>query len=253
MLILPPGKRPLHPDFYELADYFGPLMHYDWCDSDDDKGHEEAERYRTNEDFVRMTHVFLYQNIGLMEQGIHRPYIAHLLRLTADLGPMSVIEVGPAAGQLGLALHTLGFRVSFADIWSQSLMFLIWRLHRRRLNLPVYVWDSRLTVIPQHDFAICFDVLEHLTTFEEQTKTLDELAKVGLVVMINLVLEEESHGAHTALDAPRIIQYIKSKWDPVAVEDHYPDANGVPRQKLVIYGARVEAVTDTPLLEGPRP
>src|SRR3990167_9698304 len=116
-LVLPPQKRELHPDFYELAEYLGPQMRFEWCDAQDIKGHNEAGRDKTNEDFVRQTHVFLYQNIGLMEQGIHRPYIAHLLGLAADLGPSTVLEAGPAAGQLGLALHTLGFAVSFADIW----------------------------------------------------------------------------------------------------------------------------------------
>ena len=220
----------VHQGFLEIADFFGPDMRWDWCNSHDQKGHQEASRYATNDDFVRGTGVFIYQNLGLMVQGIHRPYIAHLLNMCRDRNGGTGIDVGAGGGQLGIALHELGFSVSFADIQSLSLKYLSWRLHRRGLMLPIYNLDSGVP-IPRHNLAVCFDVLEHLVE-EEQIRLLAKLDEMAEIVMVNMI-HAEIDALHFGVDADRLTSHIKGSFHR---ESFYPDENGNPRQTLVIYG-----------------
>lgn len=239
MILVPREGQYLHPDYYELAEFFGPDMRWDWLGSDDKKGEADSARFVNNDDFIRRTHVFCYQNLGLMTQGIHRPYIARMLNMAADHGQSKFIDVGAGGGQLGLAMHTLGFQVSFADIQSVSLMYLVWRLHKRRLALPVYNLDSDTQIQRQH-MAACFDVLEHLTE-PEQDALLDRLDTIAEVVLVNLVHGDgtELPGLHYKLDPDR----IKARVGKHLSEGFYPDAGGKPRQTLLIYGERVREQT----------
>lgn len=230
MLII--GNRiMLHPDFYELSDYLGPAFRLDWCDATDDKLVDERARYTDEIDFVRNTQIFCYQSIGLAYQGIHRPYLAEFLRRTANQAGISVIDVGAGGGQFGLALHTLGYSVSFADIYSQSQLFTVWRLRRRGLTLPVFSLDDDWTLIPRHDWATCLDVLEHLTP-EAQRDWLERLARLGKRVLVNLIAGEggELPGVHRAVDVDALLGFVRSRW-PVYSEAFYGG-----RQHLLIYG-----------------
>src|SRR3990167_2515957 len=109
--LLPLNSKHIHEDYFELLRYLGPAFNLAWCDASDQKGHEDAksDRYKSNEEFVRNTLVFAYQGIGLMTYGIHRPYIAKLLELSANQYPVTVLDYGAGSGQLGLALHTFGY------------------------------------------------------------------------------------------------------------------------------------------------
>lgn len=230
----------LHPDFNELALFLGSEFNLGWCNSSDTKGHEDAKKYANNDTFMRNTLAFCYQNIGLMAAGIHRPYIAKLLEVCGDAPCPLVIDVGAGGGQLGLALHTLGFDVAFADIAGRSWNWLKWRLLNRRLNLPLYVWDSLDVIIPKHNFAICFDVLEHLT-LNEQHQLLTRLAEVGNKVMVNLIVDHrpEMEEIHFAINPMGLIEWITERWG-CWYEPYYPDDNGEARQWLVIYGEGVK-------------
>jgi hypothetical protein len=230
----------IHSDFMELARYLDTEFDFNWCGSGDEKVFTDAGRYATNDEFVRDTLVFCYQNIGLMEQGIHRPYIARLLEMTADWPAPSLIDVFAGGGQLGLALHTLGFRVSFTDLASRSLEWLKWRLQERQLYLPVYNWDEQADEIPQHDFAVCFDVLEHLTP-DEQHDLLERLAKIGRTVMVNLIVDRrpEMDGVHLEMRPLEVIEWSMARWSGRAWS-FYPDPAGEPRQWLVVYGEGVK-------------
>lgn len=231
-------KRHVHPDFMELSDYLGPQFNYNWCNASDEKGHEDANsgKYKNNDEFVRNTHIFCYQSIGLMIQGIHRPYIAKILELTADEGPVTLIEIGAGGGQLGLAFHTLGFDVSFADLHSFSQQFLLWRLRQRKLNLPVYTLDMADVEIPKHDVAVCFDVMEHCDS-EEQFRLMHRCAEMGNSVFMNLIRGDGSElgGLHFAVDIDKLTAYAVAHWK-TAWLDYYPDTGGVYRQRLLIYG-----------------
>ena len=119
----------LHPSFLELQAFLGPAFNPSYCDPGDDKALKDLERFNgTAEEWAASTHIFSYSNIALATVGIHRPYLALLLEQTADRWHTTVIDYGAGGGQIGLALHFLGYRVSFADIPSQSLLWLIFRL-----------------------------------------------------------------------------------------------------------------------------
>ena len=227
----------IHPDFLELSDYLGSSFNYNWCNASDEKGHEDAKsgKYVDNSAFVRNTPVFAYQSIGLAVQGIHRPYIARILELSADKGPVSLIEVGAGGGQLGLAFHTMGFDVSFADLYSLSQNFLLWRLRQRHLNLPVYVLDMEDMKIPKHDVAVCFDVIEHCNP-DEQVSLIHRCAELGSAVFMNLIRGDgtELDSLHFAVDIPALTEYVNSHWTATWT-DYYPDDKGA-RQRLLIYG-----------------
>jgi 2-polyprenyl-3-methyl-5-hydroxy-6-metoxy-1,4-benzoquinol methylase len=229
-------------DFSQLERYLGDEFDLSWCGSGDEKVHTDAIRYDTNDEFARNTLVFCYQNIGVMMQGIHRPYIARLLEMTTDWPAPSLIDVFAGGGQMGLALHTLGFRVSFADIASRSLDWLKWRLNERQLDLPVYNWDEQTDEIPQHDFVVCFDALEHLAP-DDRHDLLERLSKIGRIVMVNLIVDHrpEMAGVHLETNPQEIIAWIQERWKAVAWP-FYPDQDGEPRQWLVIYGEGVKEV-----------
>ena len=235
-------QRYVHPDFYELQRYLGISFNLNWCNALDKKGEEEAnsDKYTDSDEFSRRTLVYCYQNIGLQFAGIHRAYIAKILENSAGRGPLTLIDVGAGGGQVGLAFHTLGFNVSFADIYGQSLLWLLWRLKERRLELPVYVLDEPFEEkVPKSDVAICFDVIEHIKP-EEQTKFLSRLANMGNAVFVNLIRGDgtELPGLHSAVDADYLTEYCLEHW-PCWAKDYYPNDEGVFRQRLLIYGAGV--------------
>lgn len=230
----------LHANWIELSRYLKENMHWNWCNSDDRKGDEDARRFASNDEFMAQTDVFMYQNIGLMIQGIHRPYFAQILEMTADRSNATLIDVGAGGGQIGLAFHELGFHVSWADIEGRSIAWLMWRLARRHIDRPVFILDARtVPLIPRHDIAVCFDVLEHLD-LNAQLDLLDNLARWADVVFVNLIRDDrpETQGIHTSVDFERVGAYVHSKWNGVE-RDYYPDAQGKPRQRLLIYGEGV--------------
>ena len=234
-----PSPRYIHPDFWELERFLGPSFQLNWCNALDEKGHEESQKYPSNEDFLRNSLIFVYQSIGLSAAGIHRPYLAELLKATADRCPCSVIDYGSGGGQDGLALHTLGYKVSFADIHSFSLMFLLWRLKERRLDLPVYMLDFS-EEIPKHDIAICFDVVQHLAP-DEQLRLFHRLMDVANCAFVNLIRGDgsELNGLHFAVDAEHLTKYIGDHWK-VWHKDYYPDDRGGYKQRLIVFGDTLE-------------
>ncbi len=242
MFELPP-KDALHADYYDLLDFYGPEFNIFWCTSDDEKGHEEAAKYADADEFNRKTHVYTYQNIALMVQGMRRKYIAAILEMCDNRRNVSLIDVSSGGGQLGLAFHSLGFIVSFADIVSVSLSFLEWRLRKRGLGqLKVYAWNVVQTLIPRQDIAICFDTLEHLEE-KEQRSLLVDLGKVGKVVFVNLLRATgELDGLHVDVNFDKTCEFVKSLYGKkVTWEDFYPDKAGKPQQRLLVYGEVLEA------------
>lgn len=245
MPFIPPlSSNYIHEDFYELLRYLGPAFNIVWCNASDIKGQEDAAsgKYKTNEEFIRNTLVFAYQSIGLMTYGIHRPYVAKLLELTPNRFPVTLLEYGSGGGQLGLALHTLGFIVSFADMNSQSMNFLQWRLRERRLNLPVYMLDMPDLEIPHQDVCTCFDVIEHCDP-DTQLSIIHKCAEIGSTVFMNLIRDDRSasHKLHFPVDIDKITDYVFTNWSGKAwFQDYYADDNGVFRQRLIIYGEGLE-------------
>ena len=227
----------LHADFLELHSYLGRAFNINWCNASDAKGKEEANsgKYKDNEDLIQNTMVFAYQNIGLMTQGIHRPYLAKLLECTADM-PSSVLDYGAGGGQVGLALHALGYRVSFADLHSQSLMFLMWRLRERKLDLPVFMINSG-TTIPHHDIVICFDVIEHCDP-DTQLEIIHKVSNLGSSVFMNLIRGSgnEIPGLHFEVDIDKITDYVSANWK-CWWKDYYDG-----RQRLLIFGDGVDII-----------
>lgn len=226
----------LHPDYQELADYFGVHFILDWCDATDQKIVTERARFANEIDFIRNTFIFCYQSLGLTCQGIQRPYLAEFLRRTADQREVTVMDVGSGGGQVGLALHTLGYRVSFADLYSQSMLFVEYRLRRRGLDLPVFFLDNKNPPM-RHQWAICFDMLEHLTE-QARYRWLERLAGMADHVLVNLIGGDgtELPGLHTALDIEAVTDFISQRWK-AEWGDCYPDERtGKPRARWVVFG-----------------
>ena len=178
MIISPQGTS-IHQSFWELLEYDPQGFRIEWCSSRDEKGNEEAAKYKDEYEFARDTMIYCYQGIGLMGQGIHRPYIARLLAMTADKLGVSVLDVGSGSGQLALALHELGYTVSMADLWGQSIRFAAWRFRRRGIEIPIYILNSAPPVqIPSHNIVTCFDVLEHLAP-DDQKSLCERFCQAG--------------------------------------------------------------------------
>ena len=145
---------------------------------------------------------------------------------------MTVLDFGAGGGQTGLALHTLGFRVSFAELYSQSFNWLTWRLHERRLNLPVYCLDMANIEIPKHDVVICFDVIEHCEP-DEQLRLMHQCADYGGTVFMNLISDNKHDKLHFPVDVKALTQYANDNW-PTWAKDYYEG-----KQRLLIYGEGV--------------
>lgn len=234
-MIVSPSDRYIHPDFWELLEYDPEGFRPDWCSAGDEKGEKDAANYKDAFEFSQKTKVFCYQSIGLMAQGVHRPYIARILQNTADYGALSLIDVGAGGGQLALAFHSLGFKVSLADIWGESVRFATWRLRRRGLRLPVYLLNTVPGVeIPHHQLATCFDVLEHLTP-EEQGTMLQFLGEIADIVYVNAVHDAGHPHLHFPVDVEAHTARLRKHWT-VDVSAWYPDAAGKPKQHLLVYG-----------------
>jgi hypothetical protein len=229
---------PLHPDFMELLRFYGKDFRLDWCNASDEKGEQEAAKAIAEgkgETWPQDTPIFSYQGIGLAAAGIHRPYIARLLMDTANKGPLQILDIGSGSGQDGLALHTLGFRMSFMDIYGASLKFLLWRLMERRLSLPVYLWQHR-DIIPHQDIAICFDVLEHLNP-DQRTGLLLWMGTVAGAVYTNVIIDNKNVALHKRQTIEEVVGPLMGPYgDKMWVEPFYPDAAGAPLQYLVLYG-----------------
>jgi 2-polyprenyl-3-methyl-5-hydroxy-6-metoxy-1,4-benzoquinol methylase len=227
----------LHQSFFELQDYLGHDFNLMYCNPGDAKAEKErAEFTGTDDEWTRQTMIYAYQNIALATAGIHRHYIARLLDLTPDMYGVSVLDYGAGGGQVGIGLHYLGYKVSFADIYGQSLLWLTWRLRELRLDLPVYIIDDLAVTIPRHNIALCLDVLEHLPP-EEHKGLLTKLKGCADVVFVNLIRENAAAmgGIHHDVDFDGLAEFVAEKWNG-RWEDFYPDKDGKPRQRLLIYG-----------------
>lgn len=229
----------IHPEFADIMRFEGPQFNLNWCNASDKKGEEEANsgKYKDNNDFIRNTRCIYYQNVGLSIQGIHRPYIAKLLESTSDQGAISILDFGCGGGQVGLALNTLGYKVSFADLYSLSLTFLIWRLRERRLDLPVYVLDFGDIEIPHQDIVICLDVIEHCDP-DEQLRIIHQCASIGGAVFMNLIRGsgDEIPGLHFEVDIDKITDYVSANWKCWA-KDYYDG-----KQRLLIFGDGLDII-----------
>jgi hypothetical protein len=229
----------MHESFLELQAFFGPTFKPSYCLSDEQKAIEDRASFSgSDEEWTASTDIFCYQNVALAIQGIHRPYLSKLLASTADRYGPSVLDYGAGGGQVGLGLHFLGYRVSFADIPGRSLMWLIYRLRQLRLPLPVYILGQGVQ-IPRHNIVLCLDVIEHLSR-PEQEELLTRLGEIGEAVFVNLIRDDDHPGIHAPVDFDGLTEFVRSKWACFS-EDHYPHPDtGIPRQRLLIYGEAVE-------------
>uniref|UniRef100_A0A6M3KKG4 Putative methyltransferase n=1 Tax=viral metagenome TaxID=1070528 RepID=A0A6M3KKG4_9ZZZZ len=238
-------ERYWHPDFEELLEFFRDRFALDWTvyrAEDTARLDRNLGRYMNDEDFTRRTAIFCYHNLINTLQGVHRKYMALLFQLTADCGPVSILEVGPGGGQLGLALHTFGFRVGFAELLSTSALYLVWRLRNRQIDLPVYIIDAEPCDIPKYNVVIAFDVIEHIETHDDQVKLLDRMSEWGEMVMVNLLCNDPLPGVHHDVDVPRLTEHLLAKLPGKTwFGDFYPDDHGVSRQRLLIYGDGVKS------------
>ena len=243
-----PVPHILNSAYNDLLDFLGPEFQPLWCSSDDTKGEEDRKSYFSNEAFINNTMVFSYQSIGLMQQGIHRPYFARILQQCADRGAVTLLDVGSGAGQLGLAFHALGFHVSLADVLSRSMLFAEWRLRKHGLDtIPIFELDQNANwfpPVPPHQIVTCFDVLEHLEP-AVQKRLLAWMGEIGGLVFANLIIDDSHPGMHLPIDVDDLVAHVQKKWQ-AELSDYYPGKDNKPRQHLLIYGSGVSYPDVTP-------
>lgn len=228
------------PVWKDVVVYLGDKFDASLANWGDEKVQAAFDRCPDAETFYRDTDIYIYHGTGYFLSGVKRPYYARLLQLIGQ-NDLSILDYGCGAGDDGLLFERLGFRVSFADIPSHAFEFLKWRIARwdwRDTQMPDRIYTIGLDEIPRHNLVWCMDVLEHIPT-EKQFGFIDELARLGEVVMLNIVLDPKADDRlHYHMDAEAITEYIQSHWTGF-VESYHEG-----RVLLVVYGDGGDALAE---------
>jgi 2-polyprenyl-3-methyl-5-hydroxy-6-metoxy-1,4-benzoquinol methylase len=224
--------RESSPAWKDAVAYLGKKFNPKLANWGDEKVTESFNAFPDSETFYRETDIYIYHGIGYFLSGVKRPYYARLFQLLGQKDA-AIIDYGCGAGDDGLLFERMGYRVSFADIPSKAFEFLKWRVKRwdwADTAMPNRIYTIGEDEIPRHHIVWCMDVLEHIKP-EKQFEFLDELARLGEVVFVNLVVDPIANDRlHYHVDVEAVIRHVSSRWKGFA-EIYYEG-----RTHLMVYG-----------------
>lgn len=101
---------------------------------------------------------------------------------------LDVLDFGCGAGNVGLMLASMGYRVKFLDVKGEITDFVEWRLKRRFLPSKVYTHNQE----PQgvFDMVLMINVLEHLQKPVDTVRMLTNKLKPGGYFLLHFRTDE---------------------------------------------------------------
>lgn len=164
----------------ELMDYFGNKFeptHLRWSDRAWEK---DAARYKDADEYRRKSKLLIYKQLQTWLSAWRAPYFDFVRETIA---PTKTLNYRCDVGAVGLWLMQYGYQVDFADVKSECTKFLQWRLKQRGIEATVY--DLNKNDVPRYPLVVCFEAL-HYYPPEQQFELVEELARLGETVIINL-------------------------------------------------------------------
>ena len=228
-----------------LFDYLcmrGKPVRFSWVDGNDRKVTDERKLYKNSEEFYLHTDVYLYHDIGFFIEGWKTPYYDILGQVGGEES-LSLLDFGCGSGYDGLLLRHSNFSVSFADVQSSAMAYLIYRLARSDIPSPtVYILPNAQSIIPRHDVVWCIDVLEHLAPVNHEEFFL-QLQTYGATVMCTLVKDISADSlVHYPVDVEGLTALAKSQ-GPIWWKDFYLKSDG-SYARLLVSGERVARIQE---------
>lgn len=173
----------------ELKEYLGDA--YDethlrrWQEAVD----EELAQIGDEAALYRRSRMYLYNLTVFAMSRTKEPYLRDLTELVPP--GSRVLDYGCGIGSDGLLLLEAGYEVGFADFANPSTDYLRWRLTKRGLEAPVYDLDTTPPP-PGWDAAYAFDVIEHVDDPFGFLRTLESLAAVVAVNLLEPLAAERA-------------------------------------------------------------
>lgn len=225
----------VHNSWTEVQEFLGAAFDPDLCHGDDRKVLNSFASYLTPAEFYAKTDVYIYHSVGYFLEGVKRPYYARLFDELPH-GRASIIDYGCGGGDDGLMFYQAGLIVSWADVPSRAFEFLRWRADRHVNAALAYVIGK--DNIPQHDYAWCMDVLEHIEPARHR-EFIEYLTRVGRRVFVNLVNDPAAAAGalHNPVDVAGLTQWALGRW-PGEYHDYYGG-----RVRLLMLGEKITMET----------
>lgn len=169
-----------HLEWKELAEYLGSAFHPEYCVDTSWRLAEEFRQYDNEAEFYEHSQMYLYDLANFATSKLKETFRG-LVRVVAPRGAL-LLDYGCGTGSDGIRFIEQGYQVSFADLTSPSTDYLLWRLSRR--NYVARFFDVQKDLIPPHDVAYAFDVLEHVN---DPVAILNKLTTIAQVIVVNFV------------------------------------------------------------------
>ncbi|MGE4426193.1 MAG: class I SAM-dependent methyltransferase [Solirubrobacteraceae bacterium] len=170
----------------ELEEYLGPAFELERLQRHEQATREEWHEVGDAERFYRTSRSYLYDLTAFAMTGTKEPYHAALRRLVRP--GARILDYGCGIGSDGLRLLDDGYDVTFADFANPSTAYLAWRLERRGHGDGagrIVDLDALPDGVGGFDLAFAFDVLEHAEDPPAVQRTLEGLADVVLVNLLD--------------------------------------------------------------------
>jgi SAM-dependent methyltransferase len=190
----------------ELKEYLGDSYDHARLQRYEQAVDEELAQVGDEPTLYRTSQMYLYNLTAFAMSRTKEPYLADL----ADLVPPGsrVLDYGCGIGSDGLVLLEAGYRVGFADFANPSTEYLRWRLERRGLEAPIFDLDSSPPG-PGWDAAYSFDVIEHVEDPAGFLATLERLANLVVVNLLEPLPDEPD--VHHELPIPALLDHAAAR------------------------------------------